>query len=211
MRKFEYITSYEYSDELMEARMTLNNFNEWYEEADIPKKIDGVWIDLETGIPFSDRPQPTRRTSTAKKVKPSFALKGSVAQKEWAYKIKDTALRNVGREIIEKVHQDKRMKHAKWWIENRNLVGKTQFLRAQIELTIREEFQASLITYVNHIKHNVSILEQRKRMSDDVRSQMQDAVQQAEKLLSSDDLDKDAYFAVTEIVIAACKVIDQTR
>lgn len=182
-----------------------------YEEADIPKKIDGVWIDLETGIPFSERPQPTRRTSTAEKAKPGFALKGTVAQKEWAYKIKDTALRNVGREIVEKVHQDKRMKYAKWWIENRNLVGKLGFLKDQLKRTMKEEFQAPLIAYVKHIKHNMSVLEQQNRMPDDVRSQMQDAVHLAEKLLSSDDLDTDAYFAVTEVVIASCKILDQTR
>ena len=45
-----------HESEVIEAKMNFSNFSEWYEEADIPKKIDGVWIDLETGIPFSDRP-----------------------------------------------------------------------------------------------------------------------------------------------------------
>jgi|GEM_PF-6234120 len=193
--------------------MNLSNFREWYDEADIPEKIDGVWIDLETGIPFSDRALPNRNTSTsvAKKAKPGGSLKGSVAQKEWAYKIKDAALRYVGREVVEKVHQDSRMKYAKWWMENRNQVGNLKFLNEQIELTIKEEFQAPLIAYVNHIKHNKSVLEERNRMPEDVRKITDNAVRKAEMLLSSADLDNDAYFAVTEIVIAACKILDQTR
>lgn len=28
------------------------SFKEWYDDADIPEKINGVWVDLETGIPY---------------------------------------------------------------------------------------------------------------------------------------------------------------
>lgn len=29
-------------------------FSEWYKEADMPEKINGVWVDLETGLRYSD-------------------------------------------------------------------------------------------------------------------------------------------------------------
>lgn len=29
------------------------NFQEWYSDADMPELVDGHWVDLETGIPFS--------------------------------------------------------------------------------------------------------------------------------------------------------------
>lgn len=38
------------------------NFSQWYNEADMPEIVNGEWIDLETGIPFSDW-QPTKRAA----------------------------------------------------------------------------------------------------------------------------------------------------
>lgn len=37
------------------------NFNAWYQEADMPEIVNGQWVDLETGIPFSAW-QPTKKT-----------------------------------------------------------------------------------------------------------------------------------------------------
>ena len=47
------------------------NFNEWYQEADMPEIVNGEWVDLEDGIPFSAW-QPTA-TKVRKSVK-SVAL-----------------------------------------------------------------------------------------------------------------------------------------
>ena len=38
------------------------NFSEWYNEADMPEIVNGQWVDLETGIPFSAW-QPAKRTA----------------------------------------------------------------------------------------------------------------------------------------------------
>lgn len=44
------------------ARGTKMNFSEWYNEADMPEIVNGEWIDMETGIPFSAW-QPAKRTA----------------------------------------------------------------------------------------------------------------------------------------------------
>lgn len=38
------------------------NFSQWYNEADMPEIVNGQWVDLETGIPFSAW-QPAKRTA----------------------------------------------------------------------------------------------------------------------------------------------------
>lgn len=38
------------------------NFSQWYNEADMPEIVNGEWIDMETGIPFSAW-QPAKRTA----------------------------------------------------------------------------------------------------------------------------------------------------
>ena len=38
------------------------NFSQWYNEADMPEIVNGEWIDMETGISFSDW-QPAKRTA----------------------------------------------------------------------------------------------------------------------------------------------------
>lgn len=77
------------------------NFKEWYEEADMPTQVNGVWVDLEDGLAFNDFSH-------------SFNLKGSFKQRIWA------------NNIIEKLTIDLdlikgKFKEAKFWIDNRNL------------------------------------------------------------------------------------------
>lgn len=38
------------------------NFSKWYNEADMPEIVNGEWVDIETGIPFSAL-QPAKRTA----------------------------------------------------------------------------------------------------------------------------------------------------
>jgi hypothetical protein len=38
------------------------NFNEWFDQADMPEIVNGEWIDMETGIPFSAW-QPAKRAT----------------------------------------------------------------------------------------------------------------------------------------------------
>ena len=41
--------------EKSQKRSTEISFDEWHNEiADMPEKIDGKWVDLETGLPWKD-------------------------------------------------------------------------------------------------------------------------------------------------------------
>jgi hypothetical protein len=112
------------------------DFNTWYNEiADMPEEVDGKWVDLETGIPFSrhEREQAPRTSLSdkaldARAVAKMFggrALKGSKKQKEWAEKIRAEKLREMtDLQAVAACDPNGLLTHSKFWIENRDKSGK---------------------------------------------------------------------------------------
>ena len=39
-------------EKFQQRRAEYQSFEDWYEDADMPEKIDGEWVDLETGLPW---------------------------------------------------------------------------------------------------------------------------------------------------------------
>lgn len=67
------------------------NFEEWKSEADMPRFVNGEWVDLETGIPFKSRARiaiDARRHLSKANALGGIALTGSAKQKIWAEKIR---------------------------------------------------------------------------------------------------------------------------
>lgn len=101
-------------------------FNEWYENADIPVKRDGKWIDLETGIPFTSS-KPRAERSKPSDIAKSFggkALKGTAKQKAWGEDIRANKLAEMSEAaalfICSKVEP---AKSATFWIDCRDIDG----------------------------------------------------------------------------------------
>lgn len=110
----------------------MTNFDAWLNQADMPEKRDGQWVDLETGIPYnpahdyigraprktiSNKAQDSRN---AAKMFGGKALTGSAKQKEWAEKIRAGKLAEMSAEQAEMVCDPKGLgRSAHFWIENR--------------------------------------------------------------------------------------------
>ncbi len=86
------------------------NFREWYEEADMPERVNEVWVDLETGIPYkptspaSQRTALSAKTQDARALAKSFggkALTGTVKQREWGEQIRAEKLKGMSAEARE--------------------------------------------------------------------------------------------------------------
>ena len=113
------------------------SFSQWYnEEADIPQLIDGEWVDLETGIPFSAWAKSQGRNEN--KVRQSIsaagqdyrkytkalggkALTGTIKQKEWAGKIRFNILKQLPQESQEMLVTHEAFQSSKFWIEMRDI------------------------------------------------------------------------------------------
>lgn len=91
----------------------INAFRRWYADADMPEKVNGRWVDLETGISFDPRAWMPKQPAIPN-------LSGSEKQISWATKIRNEHLSK-----ISDIETKKRLiaKHltAKFWIDNRNL------------------------------------------------------------------------------------------
>lgn len=91
----------------------INAFRQWHRQADMPIKVNGVWQDLETGLPFRIKEWMPERPAMPH-------LSGSEKQISWATKIRNEHLSK-----ISDIDTKKRLiaKHltAKFWIDNRNL------------------------------------------------------------------------------------------
>lgn len=108
------------------------NFQEWYNEADMPTKVKGEWVDLETGLPFADvaehkkpkpRYTPSSDVKSARAVAKAFggkALTGTTKQKEWGEKIRAELLSKLGGAEAEILATYNELSTAKVWIENRD-------------------------------------------------------------------------------------------
>ena len=107
-------------------------FSEWYENADMPTKLeDGTWVDLETGLPFDSstvyakvRKSISAKAQDARNIAKAFggkALKGTAKQKEWAEKIRAEKLAKMQFEdAVDIVTVGGFLDSAKFWIENRD-------------------------------------------------------------------------------------------
>jgi hypothetical protein len=111
------------------------SFKQWYEDADMPTLQNGVWVDLETGIPYAEsRAQRAPRVAlsdkaqNARAVAKQFggkALSGSAKQKEWAEKIRAEKLAALSEEqAILICDPTNILQNAKFWIENRASSGR---------------------------------------------------------------------------------------
>ena len=104
-------------------------FQEWLNDADMPQKIDGVWVDLETGIPFGgfkssqNKYKPSEKAMDARKVAKLFggkALAGTSKQKEWAEKIRAEKIAYMSEEhAVLACNPNGLGSHSKFWIESR--------------------------------------------------------------------------------------------
>lgn len=88
-------------------------FKLWYADADMPEKVNGRWVDLETGIGFNAREWMPKLPAIPE-------LSGSEKQVAWATKIRNDFMYK-----ISDIETKKRLvaKHlsSKFWIDNRNL------------------------------------------------------------------------------------------
>lgn len=105
-----------------------NEFNEWYEDADIPMQDEaGNWYDAETGIRF--RPKKAARAqrksfhseiAKANKIK---ALKGTEKQRAWAEDIREKFLCEMSEADIELLKHCAEthniLNQSKFWIQYR--------------------------------------------------------------------------------------------
>lgn len=131
------------------------NFKQWYDEADMPeKKIDGQWVDLETGIPYKQtsnapkRKQLSNAATDARAFAKSYggkALAGTAKQKEWAETLRAEILKSMSDEACELICDPNGLcTHSKFWIENRAKKP------AEFELFIIT--QKSLLRRYKHLK-----------------------------------------------------------
>lgn len=117
----------------------MNNFQAWIDQADMPERRDGVWVDLETGIPYdpafnyaTGTPRAPRTTVSPKaqdaravaKLFGGRALTGTARQKEWAEKIRAEKLAKMSQDQAEMAcDPNGLLTEAKFWIENRSASG----------------------------------------------------------------------------------------
>lgn len=86
-------------------------FQAWYHNADMPELQNGVWVDLETGLPFQ-------------KIKPAEVfdgqdLEGTVAQQKSAGKIRAKMVAQLTAEQAEII---KAVKSAKWFVAHKSVL-----------------------------------------------------------------------------------------
>lgn len=55
------------------------SFKKWFEDADMPEKIDGVWVDLETGLHYLTEVR-TNKTKALKHKDYSLSVKALIAK-----------------------------------------------------------------------------------------------------------------------------------
>ena len=107
-----------------------NSFDQWLEIADMPERINGEWVDLETGFTYNDfkNSKPARskvndKAIDARAVAKFFggkALTGTVKQKSWAEEIRAKVLNVVDADAaILLCNPTSLCKTSKFWIENR--------------------------------------------------------------------------------------------
>lgn len=115
------------------------NFQTWIDQADMPERRDGVWVDLETGLKYdpsidyaTGTARAPRKTVSAKaqdaravaKMFGGKALKGTAKQKEWAEKIRAEKLAQMSESQAEMACDPLGLlTHSKFWIENRTRNG----------------------------------------------------------------------------------------
>ena len=102
------------------------SFIKWYEEADMPEKVNGKWVDLETGIPCASATPKFTMSSEAKSARAiakffgGKALAGTARQKNWAEKIRAEKIQNMDADAaVLIVDPNGLCVHSKFWIENR--------------------------------------------------------------------------------------------
>lgn len=107
------------------------SFNDWYNEADMPSKVDGVWVDLETGLPYAEpdataKPYQSFSASADVKGYRAFAkqfggkaLTGTAKQKDWAEKLRYEILQKVSASEASTIIAIDAAATAKFWIEAR--------------------------------------------------------------------------------------------
>ena len=124
--------------------MSIQNFNVWKNEiADMPERVNGEWVDLETGIAYDPnvvyqiaeksrkaRWRPSERVKKSRNIARFYgapALKGSQKQKTWGEKIRAEVLSSdaiTDEQKIEFLNAADFLNNAKFWIENRNVEHK---------------------------------------------------------------------------------------
>lgn len=115
-----------------------SDFQRWYNDADMPEKVNGQWVDLETGIPYRSEVQRTpaerrgaqqqnhgdaivRDRLRSKELKLP-ALTGSVAQKDWAVQIRLKTAEQMSPALLASLCSvnNPEIRAASFWINNRN-------------------------------------------------------------------------------------------
>ncbi|MGV7078481.1 DUF5710 domain-containing protein [Testudinibacter sp. P80/BLE/0925] len=111
-------------------------FNEWMEEADMPKQdAQGKWYDAETGIPFEDnvvavgaqkRSKIRQRSQNSRDYAKSLggkALTGTMKQKNWAEEIRASKLKELNSDEASALVKSGGAEKASFWVENRDKSG----------------------------------------------------------------------------------------
>ncbi len=133
----------------------MNNFQAWYNDADMPEKTTHGWVDMETGIAFdpsvnylrkgySSRSSVSKKALSSRNVAKLFggkALIGTAKQKEWAEKIRAEKLQEMTEEQATLACAPSGLgKAAKFWIENRGKKGAEIGGFFQTAKELREKF-----------------------------------------------------------------------
>lgn len=138
------------------------NFEAWIEEADMPTRAaDGQWYDMEDGIPYRPDWDYARNTSRAArrplstkaqdaravaKLFGGRALKGTAKQKEWAEKIRATALQQMTPDQAEMAADPNGLlTSSKFWIENRQRAGKEIGAFVENQKALLKRYQSARI------------------------------------------------------------------
>lgn len=110
----------------------MNEFQKWLDEADMPTKVDGRWVDLETGIPYAPTNAPravlSAKAQDARSIAKAFggkALSGTQNRKEWAEKIRAAKVAEMTAEQAEMAcDPNGLLTDSKFWIERRDRSGR---------------------------------------------------------------------------------------
>lgn len=166
------------------------SFSEWLEDADMPEKRNGEWVDLETGLTFSDWDhakadkftigEKAKAGRELAKLYGGKALTGTPKQKEWAEKIRAEKLIGLDDDTATFLSVSKLADSAKFWIDMKDMSSNDIFRSVTV---------ANALSYLNSINLSLHTRDMREhgnisKLIDSVLSGNSGALSEAESYVS---------------------------